>query len=321
MNYLAHLVLAKPNAASRIGNLLGDFAKGTEESLLEKFPEDVVEGIMMHRSIDKFTDEHELFDKAKELLVPERRRYAGVIVDIIFDHFLSIHWEKYMTTPREEFIETCLRELEDNPDWLTDELRDALPRMREHDCLGSYATVSGIRKTFERVSNRGKYTAPLAEAIDDLNDNYKAFEDIFLEFFPKLRSYSSGKNMEALDELLGGGTMSNEELIKLWTPQAFVMAEKKLNSSSIARFFETKGVPKDDALAAAEKLKDRAAKERGNRQQKLLLPGTILMLISPVFIISIFTGHGVGSAPSNVIASIATFAIGYFIAKKSKSVS
>jgi len=68
MNYLAHLALAPATNASRIGNLLGDFAKGSESSLRTNLPSDLVDGIILHRAIDKYTDQHPSFLAARPLL-------------------------------------------------------------------------------------------------------------------------------------------------------------------------------------------------------------------------------------------------------------
>ena len=84
MNYLAHLLLAGPTDASRVGNLLGDFVRGTPESLRGSYPDEVIAGIVMHRELDRFTDDHPAFQEARELLDPEHRRFAGIIIDIFF---------------------------------------------------------------------------------------------------------------------------------------------------------------------------------------------------------------------------------------------
>ena len=95
MNYLAHLLLADDTDASRIGNLLGDFATGTIESLAERYPPEILRGIKMHRAVDRFTDSHEVFKHARNLLAPGRRRFAGIIIDIIFDHYLCKLCSRY----------------------------------------------------------------------------------------------------------------------------------------------------------------------------------------------------------------------------------
>ena len=92
MNYLAHLYLAGESDDSRLGNILGDFVKGNAAG---RYPPAILRGIMMHRKVDRFADHHPQSRSARQLISPARRRFAGVIVDICYDHFLSVHW-KYL---------------------------------------------------------------------------------------------------------------------------------------------------------------------------------------------------------------------------------
>lgn len=184
MNYLAHLALVPSSDearsdALRIGNLLGDFIKGTESSLRLQLPSDLVDGIMLHRAIDKFTDAHPAFLKSKQLLDPERRRYAGVVVDIIYDHFLSLHWENYHEEPLKLFIPRIYNILDDKKEWQLGKLKEAFPIMKSQNWLASYGTREGIKETFRRVSQRGKYTAPIENTHLDFNLNYEDFEEHF----------------------------------------------------------------------------------------------------------------------------------------------
>jgi acyl carrier protein phosphodiesterase len=68
MNYLAHLFLAEDTAESLIGNLLGDFVKGSLESHKERYSEDILKGIETHRKADSFTDTHCIFRRSKQRL-------------------------------------------------------------------------------------------------------------------------------------------------------------------------------------------------------------------------------------------------------------
>lgn len=184
MNYLAHLALIpshdKDRAdALRIGNLLGDFIKGTESSLRAKHPSDLVDGIMLHRAIDKFTDEHPAFIASKELLAPERRRYAGIVVDIIFDHFLSLHWNAYHDQPLDIFISHIYTTLDDNEGWRLGTLKHAFPMLKSQNWLASYVTKEGIHETFRRVATRGRFTAPVADTHLDFEEHYHSFEKHF----------------------------------------------------------------------------------------------------------------------------------------------
>lgn len=191
MNYLAHLHLAGPTEASRIGNLLGDFVKGTPASLADRYPADVLSGIVMHRKIDRFTDAHEQFRRARQLLAPERRRFAGIVVDIFFDHFLTRHWSLYSGEPLEQFIERAYTSIERHPEWLSPELAAVVPRMRGQDWLHSYKSLEGVGYTLYRVARRSPRTATIRQSTDDLTENYHVFEDCFLNFYPDALAYAA----------------------------------------------------------------------------------------------------------------------------------
>ncbi len=190
MNYLAHLALAKPSEQSLVGNLMGDFVSESLESLRDQYPAGVVEGVEMHRAIDRYTDTHPCFKEAKELLDTKRQRYAGVIVDILFDHYLAVHWSDYYAGTLRRFSQQCLLTLESHPEWMTPQLREALPQMRQQDWLCGYATLEGMRVTLERVSRRGTYTAPVQYGYRDLVERYQEFEEIFRVFYPQLQAYA-----------------------------------------------------------------------------------------------------------------------------------
>lgn len=186
MNYLAHLLLADDNDESRIGNLLGDFTRGAIADLEKKYPAEITRGIRMHRAVDQFTDSHVLFKASRMLLAQERRRFAGIIVDIFFDHFLCSHWKDYCATPLEEFIESVYKALGTHPEWRAGRLAAAYPLMKNEDWLARYATLEGIDSTLKRVSLRSSRIAPIADGIVDLKNNYQGFEDAFLNFMPEL---------------------------------------------------------------------------------------------------------------------------------------
>ncbi len=101
MNYLAHIYLAGDSEESLLGNIMGDFVKG---SIGDGFHPEIEKGIRTHRKVDVFTDSHEIFRASKKLMSPERRRFAGVIIDLAFDHLLSKNWASYSDTDLEGFI-------------------------------------------------------------------------------------------------------------------------------------------------------------------------------------------------------------------------
>lgn len=191
MNYLAHIALAAPTDASRIGNLLGDFVKGTEQSLRLQLPADLVDGIMMHRAIDTYTDAHPAFLESKELLAPERKRYAGIVIDLIYDHFLCIHWDHFYKQPLDEFIQAFYQSLEHKKEWQLGKLKDAFPYMKSQNWLARYATIEGMNETLQRVSQRGKFTAPIAGTTADFKKHYSMFEKHFMIIYDDLIKFTA----------------------------------------------------------------------------------------------------------------------------------
>ncbi|MEK7952110.1 acyl carrier protein phosphodiesterase [Luteolibacter soli] len=189
MNYLAHLLLAEDDPLSRIGNLLGDFVAGRPEALTQKLPLRVVQGIVRHRSIDRFADEHPVTARLKALVAPERRRFAGVIVDLVHDHFLTRHWDRHSPWPLREFIDTCNTALRDHFELLPPFLADTLEERITDDWLGHYGTDEGLDGVFYRVSLRNPAFLPIRTAIEDLRLHRSEFEAGFHEFFPSLEAW------------------------------------------------------------------------------------------------------------------------------------
>ena len=190
MNYLAHLLLAEDSDASRIGNLLGDFATGTIESFAEQYPPEILRGIRMHRAVDRFTDSHKVFKEARNLLAPGRRRFAGIIIDIIFDHYLCRHWQDYSNQPLEQFIEEVYRALDTHPEWWAGRLSRVYPMMKHENWLMTYSSLEGISLTLKRVSTRSPRVTKIAGGADDLRENYNSFESHFHAFMPDLLDFA-----------------------------------------------------------------------------------------------------------------------------------
>lgn len=186
MNFLAHFALAEPTDASRVGALLGDFVRGTPESLKGEFPDEVIEGIILHRRIDRLTDDHPIFLQCKKWLHDDRRKFAGIVIDIFFDHFLAKHWQRFGEGELTDFIESLYTLLERRKDWLTPELREIVPRMKGEDWLGAYQSISGLGLTFRRMSHRRDFLAPIIGSEKDLEAHYDDFEKAFFVFYPEL---------------------------------------------------------------------------------------------------------------------------------------
>ena len=92
MNYLAHALLAGPHPEMVLGGLMGDFVKGR---IGDDWPEPLRGGLLLHRRIDRYTDEHRVVAASRARFPPPRRRFAGIVVDVCFDHFLARDFERW----------------------------------------------------------------------------------------------------------------------------------------------------------------------------------------------------------------------------------
>lgn len=184
MNYLAHALLARTSPEILVGGLMADFVKG---SMPVSLPVEIQHGIIMHRRIDRFTDDHEVVYQCKRLISPLRRRYAGVMVDIFFDHFLAQYWHRYAPDPLDEFTAGVYETLFDHWDLLPGRLQRVLPHMAKDDWLASYHHIDAIHNSINGISrNRLKRSNPLLDGAEELEWHYSSFESYFNYFFPQL---------------------------------------------------------------------------------------------------------------------------------------
>jgi len=178
VNFLAHFLLAHPTSASRAGNFLGDFITGTPESLKDTIPADVLDGIMMHRKIDVFTDSHPAFGKGKSLLAPERRRFAGIILDVFTDHFLAKHWNRYSEVPLLTFNKEVFQNLQDHWQIMPTGAQKVARWMYEQNWFQIYTTPEGIERSLRGLSKRRPKFDPIEDGIVDFHEHYETYQKL-----------------------------------------------------------------------------------------------------------------------------------------------
>ena len=184
MNYLAHFYLAEQSSEGLLGSLLGDFVKGR---LDDRFPQTVRRGIALHRAIDSFTDAHPLHLESRNRIGGERRRYAGIIIDVCYDHFLCRHWAEYSSESLDRFAARVYDILREHQDALPDRLRRMVPHMIANDWLGSYAELENVGRALDGIAERIVRSNPLAGAVIEIEANYGELDGDFQRFFPQLR--------------------------------------------------------------------------------------------------------------------------------------
>jgi len=183
MNYLAHLYLAEDSPESLLGSIMGDFVKG---SIGNRYPLKIKRGIELHRKIDTYTDSHPTTRVSRNLYSPARRRFAGIIVDLCYDHLLYRHWSEFSDVALDQFISRIYDILMAHRTALPARLATMIPVMIREDWLGSYQDLMGVEKSLSRLSGRVRNGDRLLGAIEEIKLHYRSLEANFLIFFPDL---------------------------------------------------------------------------------------------------------------------------------------
>lgn len=190
MNFLAHIYLSGENDLIKIGNFMADGIRGKH---FEHFPTDVQKGILLHRFIDTYTDSHDIFRKSTKRLHERYHHYAGVIVDIVYDHFLAKNWSNYSDEKLESFISRFYNSLHDNYEILTEKTQDLMPYMIGRNWLLSYRTVDGIHQILTQMDRRSKNISQMQYAVEELREFYDEFEEEFTLFFEEMQKQAKVK--------------------------------------------------------------------------------------------------------------------------------
>ena len=171
-----------------IGNFLGDFVKGNQ--YLAYGPK-VAKGIILHREIDRYTDAHPVVYESKKRLSKKYRHYAGVIVDMFYDHFLAYNFSEFHSVDLKTFSEDHFERLLAFQSKMPAKAQHMLPYMVEHNWLVAYADLRGIHRALQGLSRRTKFDSKMDEAIQDLTKHYALFEEEFRLFFPDIKAHIS----------------------------------------------------------------------------------------------------------------------------------
>jgi acyl carrier protein phosphodiesterase len=183
MNWLAHLLLSEPDPAYRIGNLLPDLMPMAQ---LARLPAEYQRGIVRHRQIDAFTDSHPVVRRSIQRIEAPYRRFGGVLMDVFYDHFLAVGWQRYSPVPLPEFLAEVYDAFDAEHEALPEEVCSWLRQIKRVDLLGSYRKIDGVADALRRMERRLKRPVQLAAAVGVLEQHYQAFQADFDEFFPCL---------------------------------------------------------------------------------------------------------------------------------------
>jgi acyl carrier protein phosphodiesterase len=186
MNFLAHTYLSGDNSLIRIGNFMGDWIKGNE---YKKFPPDIQKGILLHRSIDFYTDNHPVVRKSKNRFSEKYHKYAGILIDICYDHYLASEWDSFSSIPYTEYIVQLKNSLIQDMEYFSEEVQLFIPRFMERGWMNLYPTVNGIEQVLAGMVKHTSLPDKTYEAIQIFETYYNDFRQEFYVYFPQLIDY------------------------------------------------------------------------------------------------------------------------------------
>lgn len=168
-------------------------ADGIRGKQFENFSEEIQKGILLHRAIDTFTDAHPIFRESTKRLHERYHHYAGVIVDIFYDHFLAKNWTNYSDEDLEEYISRFYQSMHTHHDLLSERAKEILPYMEKQNWLSSYQSIDGIHEILSRMDRRTDNNSNMRFASEELKEYYSEFEQEFITFFEDIKAYCSSK--------------------------------------------------------------------------------------------------------------------------------
>jgi acyl carrier protein phosphodiesterase len=183
MNHLAHALLAGDDPGMVFGGLLADFVRGAPDPAL---PPAVRAGIRLHRRIDRYTDAHPVVAAARLRFHPPLRRYAGIQLDVWFDHCLAREFPRWSALPLVVFSARVRGVLAAHTASMPPRMHDFARAMQARDLPAAYADRGEIAMTLTGLSGRLRRANPLATALPVLVADDAALTQHFHDFFPAL---------------------------------------------------------------------------------------------------------------------------------------
>ena len=187
MNYLAHAYLSFNQPAILAGNIISDFIKGKKQF---DYPDDIRQGIILHRAIDTFTDEHAATREAKKIFMPHYRLYSGPFTDLAFDYFLANDNRQFTESSLYSFSQETYSILDKYLAVFPSSFVQVYPHMKKYNWLFNYRFPEGIEKSFAGIARRAKYITESETAFALFKENYKTLQQCYDDLFPALKQFT-----------------------------------------------------------------------------------------------------------------------------------
>jgi len=178
MNYLAHLHLAKHTNTSFTGNLVADFCHASQ---MKQLPLDIQKGIAIHQFVDKTLDSHlsSLHFRAGQQI--GRRRFAGIVQDLLMDYWLVNKWSQYCDVSLDLFYQEFLPDLREHKGLVNDAYQRLIESLDQERWLGNLGELKGIQRALMSIVKSwryGDYLMPFYHSLPELIDNSESLFDV-----------------------------------------------------------------------------------------------------------------------------------------------
>lgn len=186
MNYLAHIFLSGTDKQIQLGNFIGDAVKGNSYS---NYPQAISKGVLLHRAIDSYTDNHPVVKEAIQSLKPDFGRYSGILLDIYFDYLLASHFNEFSAIPLKKYSRNFYYTIIWNRRYLPDRIKRFMWHFIGTNRLYKYASKDGIKMSLKIMVSVGRIDIPVERAMIYLSEYEKELWNVFKHFFDELQGF------------------------------------------------------------------------------------------------------------------------------------
>ena len=197
MNYLGHSFFSKENESLFItGNVLGDFYKGRPEKL--DYPQDLVNGIVFHRYLDKITDENPIIHDLKASIT-DGRLFKGAIIDIFLDYFLAKNWNHFSSISLEIYSKNLYKLIGDSEFFLPKNGKRTFFYLKKENWIFNYQYIDFIEDVLSRMGSHYKNGHILKNSIKYLKSDPNFYEDNSMKIIDKFIDTATKSEMLSAD--------------------------------------------------------------------------------------------------------------------------
>lgn len=187
MNFLAHIYLSGEEKEIQFGGFIADFIKGNKYKV---FSEKIIQGILLHRSIDSYTDTHQVVKRSNEKFRAVYGKYAGIATDILYDHFLAADWKQFSDVELEKFVKDFHKTVKENINLIPESSYRFVNPFIEKNRLLCYRTIDCLQDVFDKMAFYTSMPDKTNEAMKIIETNYSELKTDFKTFFTDVKTFS-----------------------------------------------------------------------------------------------------------------------------------